>query len=97
MANRPTAADQIAALQKEAGVFAQPMDTQEKALAKHEQALDPHELTIMRERQARYEERVDRLEKERDESSRWWKSVALLALGSLLTVAVQLLIRSLGK
>ena len=95
--SRPTAADLIAALQKEVAVFDPRLDTQEKALPKHEQALDPHDLTALRERLGKCESLVDRLEKERDNGSKFKHSAALLVVGGVISLICQLLIPSVIK
>ena len=95
--SRTITGDQIAALQKEAAVFAQRLDTQEKALPRHEQALDPHDLVAPRERQKEYAVKVDLLMSERDTWSRARHSVALLVVGGLISLAVQFALRSVGK
>lgn len=80
--------DSIVALQQEAAVFDARLGIVEADLVRHDTAL-------MRERLAKLEERADKLVKDRDESSRHCVQVALFAGGATLTVAVQLVIRSL--
>ena len=59
--------------------------------------LDLGEPTVTAQRVARLEVQVVELVKARDESARRAAQFAMLAVGALFTVAVQLVIKSLGK